>query len=61
VERQLACVSKQQKQLEAQAQRNREKAEQRAAQGNKLRKAGSQATILLDGKKDKATARAANR
>ncbi|WP_172558744.1 ATP-binding cassette domain-containing protein [Vibrio fluvialis] len=61
VERQLACVTKQQKQLEEQAQRNREKAEQRAAQGNKLRREGSQATILLDGKKDKATARAANR
>ncbi|MFY3325879.1 ATP-binding cassette domain-containing protein [Vibrio fluvialis] len=61
VERQLACVTKQQKQLEEQAQRNREKAEQRAAQGNKLRRDGSQATILLDGKKDKATARAANR
>ncbi|MCE7603755.1 ATP-binding cassette domain-containing protein [Vibrio fluvialis] len=61
VERQLACITKQQKQLEEQAQCNREKAEQRASQGNKLRREGSQATILLDGKKDKATARAANR
>lgn len=61
VERQLASIDKQKKKLEEQAQRNREKSEQRAAQGNKLRKEGSQATILLDGKKDKATARAANR
>jgi ATPase subunit of ABC transporter with duplicated ATPase domains len=61
VQRQLASVDKQKKKLEEQAQRNREKAEQRAAQGNKLRKEGSQATIILDGKKDKATARASNR
>ncbi len=61
VERQLAAVDKQKKQLEEQAQRNREKAEQRAAQGNKLRKDGSQPKILLDGMKDKATARAASR
>lgn len=61
VERQLATVEKQKKHLEEQAQRNREKAEQRAAQGNKLRKDGSQPKILLDGMKDKATARAASR
>ncbi|PNH86399.1 ABC transporter ATP-binding protein [Vibrio diazotrophicus] len=61
VERQLASIDKQKKKLEEQAQRNREKAEQRAAQGNRLRKEGSQPKILLDGKKDKATARAANR
>lgn len=61
VERQLANVDKQKKQLEEQAQRNREKAEQRAAQGNKLRKEGSQSKLLLDGKKDKATARASSR
>ncbi len=61
VERQLASVEKQQKKLEMQAQRNREKADQRAAQGIKLRKDGSQPKVLLDGKKDKATARASNR
>ncbi len=61
VERQLASVDKQQKKLVEQAQRNREKVEQRCAQGNKLRKDGSQPKVLLDGKKDKATARASNR
>lgn len=61
VDRQLASVDKQRKKLEMQAQRNREKADQRAAQGIKLRKDGSQPKILLDGKKDKATARASNR
>ncbi|MGL6312817.1 ATP-binding cassette domain-containing protein [Vibrio sp. WXL103] len=61
VERQLACVEKQSKHIEKQAQRNREKAQQRAAQGNKLRKEGSQAKILLDSKKNKATASASNR
>ncbi|MEH0665056.1 ABC-F family ATP-binding cassette domain-containing protein [Vibrio scophthalmi] len=61
VERQLSHLKKQQKQLKEEAQRNREKAEQRAAQGNRLRRSGSQPKILLDGKKDKATARASNR
>lgn len=61
VERHLANVSKQTKHLEEQAQRNREKADQRAALGNKQRKEGSQPKILLDAKKNKATARASNR
>ncbi|WP_413112404.1 ABC-F family ATP-binding cassette domain-containing protein [Thaumasiovibrio sp. DFM-14] len=61
LERQLTSVDKQKRQLEEQAQRNREKAEQRAALGNKLRKEGSQPKILLDAKKDKASARASNR
>jgi ATPase subunit of ABC transporter with duplicated ATPase domains len=61
LERQLTNVDNQKKQLEVQAQRNREKAEQRSAQGNKLRKEGSQSKILLDSKKDQATARASNR
>ncbi|MEP5566471.1 MAG: ATP-binding cassette domain-containing protein [Halioglobus sp.] len=61
VERQLASVEKQKKNLARQAQGNREKAEQRAAQGIKLRKAGSQPKMLLDAKKDKATARASSR
>ncbi|GEA49851.1 ABC transporter ATP-binding protein [Vibrio inusitatus NBRC 102082] len=61
VERHLANVHKQTKRLEEQAQRNREKAEQRAAQGNKQRKEGSQSKILLDAKKDQASARASSR
>ncbi|NGZ13841.1 ABC-F family ATP-binding cassette domain-containing protein [Vibrio aestuarianus] len=61
LERHLANVDKQKKQLEEQAQRNREKAEQRAAHGNKLRKEGGQSKLLLDSKKDKATARASSR
>ncbi|HCH0919762.1 TPA: ABC-F family ATP-binding cassette domain-containing protein [Vibrio parahaemolyticus] len=61
VERQLAQVDKQKKRLAEQAQKNREKADQRAAQGNKLRKDGSQPKILLDGKKNSATASTSNR
>lgn len=61
LERQLTSLDKQQRQLVIQAQRNREKAQQRAAQGNKLRKTGSQATSLLDFQQDRATARSANR
>lgn len=61
VERKLASVDKQRKKLEIQAQKNREKADQRAAQGIKLRKDGSQPKVLLDAKKDKATARSSNR
>ncbi len=47
--------------MEEQIQRNREKAEQRASQGNKLRKAGSQLKMLLDGMKESAEDRASNR
>lgn len=61
VERQLNNNLKQQKLLETQAQRNREKAEQRAAHGAKQRKSGSQPKILMDAKKGKATANMANR
>lgn len=61
VERQLATIAKDKKQLAEQAQRNHEKAQQRAAQGNKARKDGSQPKILLDAKKDKATAGVSNR
>ncbi|ASA57449.1 ATP-binding cassette domain-containing protein [Vibrio gazogenes] len=60
VERQLVSVDRQKKKLAAQAQRNREKAAQRAAKGDQLRKAGGQPKILLDYKKDIATARASN-
>lgn len=61
IARQLASVDKHSKNLEKQAQRDQEKAQQRAAQGNRLRKEGSQPKILLDSNKDKATARASNR
>lgn len=59
--RQLDAVHKQQKQLLVQAQRNREKAQQRAAIGNRLRKAGSQPKLVINAKKESATARASNR
>ncbi|TLX49434.1 ABC transporter ATP-binding protein [Pseudoalteromonas ruthenica] len=61
LERKLASVDKQKKQLQVQIQKNHEKAEQRAAQGSQLRKNGSQPKVLLDAKKDKATAQASNR
>ncbi len=61
VERQLAVLNKQKSELKKNAQRSREKAEQRASQGNKLRKEGSQPKVLLDGKKDRATANLSNR
>lgn len=61
VERQLATVTKQKKQLEEQTQRNREKAQQRASQSNKLRRDGSQPKMLLDGKKESAEDRVSSR
>ncbi|REL25914.1 ABC transporter ATP-binding protein [Thalassotalea euphylliae] len=61
IERQLAQLNKAQKKLATQAQLNREKAEQRAAQGNRLRRGGSQSKILLDFKKGKASASTASR
>lgn len=61
VKRQLSSVENQCKKSKLQGQRNREKAEQRAARGNKLRYTGSHGKSLLDIKKDKATARASNR
>ncbi len=61
LERQILSVEKQQKKLKQQAQCEREKAQQREAQGNRLRRDGSQPKLLLDGKKDKATAKASNR
>lgn len=60
-ERQLVNVDRQRQHLQEQAQLSREKAQQRAAKGNQLRKEGSQPKVLLDSKKDKATARASNR
>lgn len=61
LERQMASVQKQQKKLEVQAQKNREKAEQRASQGNRMRKDGSQPKILLDGMKNSAEQSVSNR
>ena len=61
IERQLEHLNKAQKKLAAQAQSNREKAEQRAAQGKRLRAGGSQSKILLDFKKGKASASSASR
>lgn len=55
IERQLDSVHKQQKALQRQSQRNKEKANQRAAQGMKTRRSGSQPKILLNGLRDKAT------
>jgi len=61
LERQLNSANKEQKRLELEAQKNREKAEQRAAKGNRMRRQGSQAKIILDGMKDSATASVSNR
>ncbi|MCC2616789.1 ATP-binding cassette domain-containing protein [Aestuariibacter halophilus] len=59
--RKLVSVEKQKRKLQVQAQRNREKAEQRAAQGKKRRNDGSQPKVLTDSMKDRATARASQR
>ncbi|UPQ90269.1 ATP-binding cassette domain-containing protein [Vibrio sinaloensis] len=61
IERQLDSVHKQQKALQRQAQRNKEKADQRTAQGMKVRRSGSQPKILLNGLRDKATSAVAHR
>ncbi|NOU50456.1 ABC-F family ATP-binding cassette domain-containing protein [Pseudoalteromonas sp. JBTF-M23] len=53
---QLQEVKRQQTQLKLQAQKDREKAHQRAAQSNKLRVQGSQAKIMLNNQKDQAGA-----
>lgn len=61
VERQIVSVQKEQKRLEQQAQSNREKADQRAAQGNKIRRQGGQPKVFLNGFRSMATAAASNR
>ncbi|MBU2897752.1 ABC-F family ATP-binding cassette domain-containing protein [Vibrio hepatarius] len=61
IERQLTNIDRQKKHLTAQAQRNVEKAQQRASKSNKLRKSGSQAKMLLNGMKEKAENSASNR
>lgn len=52
--KQIAHHKSEKKRLERQAQANKEKAQQRESQGNRLRKSGSQPKILLDAMKDKA-------
>lgn len=59
--RQLSALQQQTKHLEKQAQHNYEKAQQRASTGNRLRKNGSQAKVLLDKKRDNATKAASAR
>lgn len=61
VARQLSSVKQQQKHLDKQAQKNKERAEQRAAAGKKLRKEGSQAKILMDAMSNRASASASGR
>lgn len=54
IERSVANAEKQVLQIRKQHQRNLEKAQQRAAQGNKARQSGSQPKILLDAMKESA-------
>ncbi|MEZ9196352.1 ATP-binding cassette domain-containing protein, partial [Vibrio sp. 10N.247.311.18] len=54
LDKQIAHHQSEKKRLERQAQANKEKAQQRESQGNRLRKSGSQPKILLDAMKDKA-------
>lgn len=61
IERQLSTIQKQQTKRLKQHQSNKEKADKRAAMGNKTRKKGSQSKMLLNAMKDKATARASSR
>jgi len=52
--RQILHLKKKKLTVLNQAQKSKEKAQKRASQGNKLRSRGSQAKVLLDGKKNKA-------
>ena len=52
--RQIDHLKTEKKKIERQAQVNREKAQQREAQGNRIRKSGSQPKILMDAMKGKA-------
>ncbi|GAM58369.1 ABC-type transport system, ATPase component [Vibrio ishigakensis] len=61
VEKQLKNITNQQAQLERQAQRNREKAQQRQSQGNKIRARGGQPKILLNAMRSGAESSAATR
>ena len=61
IERKLANLNKQKKHVLDQSQISKEKAQKRASQGNKLRRSGSQAKVLLDGKKNKAQGTASSK
>jgi ATPase subunit of ABC transporter with duplicated ATPase domains len=61
IERQLLHLKKQKLNVLNQSQKSKEKAQKRASQGNKLRNSGSQAKVLLDGKKNKAEGAAAGK
>jgi ATPase subunit of ABC transporter with duplicated ATPase domains len=54
LDKQIAHHQSEKKRLDRQTQANKEKAQQRESQGNRLRKTGSQPKILLDAMKDKA-------
>ncbi len=56
LENKLNHVSKQQAKLKATEQLQKQKAQKRAGQGAALRKSGSQPKVLMDAKKDKASA-----
>lgn len=56
LQQQLNQIQQAQRKQQMQMQANHEKAQQRAAQGKAIRKQGSQAKVLLDKKRDKATA-----
>jgi ATPase subunit of ABC transporter with duplicated ATPase domains len=61
LDRKISNLNKQKKSVLFQAQKSKEKAQKRASQGNKLRSSGSQAKVLLDGKKNKAEASASSK
>lgn len=54
LDRQITQLKSEQKKIERQQQASKEKAQQRRAQGVRLRKSGSQPKILLDAMKNKA-------
>ncbi|MGF1684586.1 ATP-binding cassette domain-containing protein [Photobacterium minamisatsumaniensis] len=54
LDKQILHFKSEQKRLERQAQANKEKAQQREAHGNRIRKSGSQPKILMDAMKEKA-------
>ena len=61
LERKLLNLKKQKKNALNQMQKSKVKAQKRASQGNKLRNSGSQAKVLLDGKKNKAEGAASSK
>ncbi|MEI6895011.1 MAG: ATP-binding cassette domain-containing protein [Colwellia sp.] len=61
LDRKRLHLNKQKKKVLKQAQKSKEKAQKRASQGNRLRHSGSQAKVLLDGKKNKAEGAASSK